>query len=68
MIKYEKNTNRKREDAYLVASDTWLTVRAAQEAAKSKKRILILALLAVWFLLAPAIGPICQAIQAWYHS
>ncbi|EJB8414429.1 hypothetical protein [Vibrio diazotrophicus] len=67
MIKYEKKTNRDRENAYLVGSDAWFTVRAAQAIAKSTRRIIVLAVLAVLCLFAPAIGPISQAIQAWLN-
>lgn len=67
MIKYEKKTNSEQENAYLVASDAWFTVKTAQAVAKSPRRIIILAILAVFCLFAPAIGPICQTIQSWLN-
>lgn len=67
MIKYEKKDNRSQESAYLVGSDNWFTVRAAQEIAKSPRRIIVLVVLAVLCLFAPAIGAISQFVQAWLN-
>lgn len=62
---YEKGqANREQEEAMLVASDSWLEVRFAQEAAKSWKRIAILAVVAILCLFAPALGLIVGWVQS----
>lgn len=65
MQQYEKQkTNTKQEDAMLVGSDSWMEVRFAQEAAKSWKRIAILAVVAILCLFAPALGLIVGWVQS----
>ena len=65
MQQYEKRkTNTKQEDAMLVGSDSWMKVRFAQEAAKSWKRIAILAVVAILCLFAPALGLIIGWVQS----
>ncbi|HFQ5047616.1 TPA: hypothetical protein ACGUWG_004447, partial [Vibrio vulnificus] len=65
MSLYEKrNSNSQQEDAMLVASDSWFTVKFAQEAAKSWKRIILLFVVAILCLFAPALGLIVSAINA----
>lgn len=65
MQQYEKRkTNTKQEDAMLVGSDSWMEVRFAQEAAKSWKRIAILAVVAILCLFAPALGLIIGWVQS----
>ena len=65
MQQYEKQkTDTKQEDAMLVGSDCWMEVRFAQEAAKSWKRIAILAVVAILCLFAPALGLIIGWVQS----
>ncbi len=65
MQQYEKRKpNTKQEDAMLVGSDSWMEVRFAQEAAKSWKRIAILAVVAILCLFAPALGLIIGWVQS----
>ncbi|WP_225465829.1 hypothetical protein [Vibrio vulnificus] len=65
MSLYEKrNGNAQQEGAMLVASDSWFTVKFAQEAAKSWKRIILLFVVAILCLFAPALGLIVSTINA----
>lgn len=67
MSLYEKrNGNAQQEDAMLVASDSWFTVKFAQEAAKSWKRIIVLFIIAILCLFAPALGLIVSAINVFF--
>ncbi|HCE2452870.1 TPA: hypothetical protein NGU14_004523 [Vibrio parahaemolyticus] len=67
MSLYEKrNSNSQQEDAMLVASDSWFSVKFAQEAAKSWKRILVLVIVAILCLFAPALGFIVSAISTFF--
>ncbi|SIN81461.1 hypothetical protein SAMN05444724_0653 [Salinivibrio sp. ES.052] len=67
MSLYDKQKHIKnQEDTMLVASDSWLTVKFSQEAAKSWKRILLLFVLAILCLFAPALGLIISTINAFF--
>lgn len=65
---YEREQrDRTEEDAMLNASGSLFEVRFAQEAAKSWKRILFLAVVALLLLILPALGPIVRAISALFN-
>lgn len=67
---YESRPKRKNgkdtENTMLHASGDWFAVFAAQEIAKSWKRIVIIAVLILFTACAPAIGPIVLAIRSYF--
>jgi hypothetical protein len=65
---YEKSQrSRAEEDAMLNASGSLFEVRFAQEAEKSWKRIIFLAIVAVLLLVLPALGSIVRAVGALFN-